>query len=155
MDEELDRTIYHEAGHCVMAVFKGAKVGRATIAPEEDGFHGFVEILWPRKSPMMDHVIVALSGPVAEMIYSGEPYHPGLVPEWTHDWKQAWCILRPQLRSDRDCLMQLEQLVAKLYRSFTSDSWWAATAAVSDLLEAHEEIGHEEIAEEVRQWLAN
>ena len=51
--------------------------------------------------------------------------------------------------------MQLEQLVAKLYRSFTSDSWWAATAAVSDLLEAHEEIGHEEIAEEVRQWLAN
>jgi len=41
MDEDLEKTTYHEAGHCVMAVLRGAKVERATIAPEEDGFYGF------------------------------------------------------------------------------------------------------------------
>ena len=31
-----------------------------------------------------------LAGPVAEMIYRGEPLHPALVAEWRHDWGQAW-----------------------------------------------------------------
>lgn len=154
-EDELDKTTYHEAGHCVMAVYCGATVERATIDPEEDGFHGFVEIHWPQDSPAMDKVAVALAGPVAEMIYSGEPYHPGLVPQWAHDWKQAWRICRRVTRHDRDCLKLLEQSVAKLYHTFSRDSWWAATAAVSDLLAAHDEIEHEEIAYEVRQWLRN
>jgi len=153
MEDELDKTIYHEAGHCVMAVLCGARVDRATIAPEEDGFHGFVEIHWPRGSTATDQLSVALAGPVAEIIYSGDPYHPGLVPEWAHDWKQAWRICRPSARNDVECLRRLEQIVAKLHKSFSSDLWWAATAAVSDLLGAHDEIEHEDIAYEVHNWI--
>ncbi len=151
--EELDKTTYHEAGHCVMAVLCGATVERATIAPEEDGFHGFVEIHWPKQVSVTDLVSVALAGPIAEMVYSGEPYHPGLVPEWAHDWKQAWQICRPKSKSDLECLRQLERTVAKLHKSFSSETWWAATAAVSDLLAAHDEIEHESIAYEVHNWI--
>ncbi len=153
MDEEENQTIYHEAGHCVMAVLRGAKVERATIAPEEDGFHGFVEIHWPRRAEAADLLAVALAGPVAEMIYTGAAYHPGLIPEWAHDWKQAWTIGRRSTRSDRDCLKLLEQTVARLYHTMSTEAWWAAVAAVSDLLAAHDEIEHEEIAYEVHHWL--
>lgn len=155
MDDELDKTTYHEAGHCVLAVLCGATVERATIAPEEDGFHGLVEIHWPHRAEVSDMVSVALAGPVAEMIYSGEPYHPGLVPEWAHDWKQAWRIARPHSKSDLECLRRLEQTVAKLHRKLASDNWWAAIAAVSDLLAAHDEIEHEAIAYEVENWLSH
>ena len=62
MDDELEKTTYHEAGHCVMAVLCGAEVGRATIAPEEDGFHGIVEIYWPSGSSMADQLSVAMAG---------------------------------------------------------------------------------------------
>ena len=154
MDDELDRTTYHEAGHCVMAVVCGAMVERATIAPEEDGFHGLVEIHWPKNANPTDQLFtVALAGPVAEMIYSGEPYHPGLVPEWAHDWKQAWRICRPSARNDVECLRRLEQVVVKVHRNFSLESWWAAVAAVSDLLAAHDEIEHEQIAYEVQNWI--
>jgi len=35
----------------------------------------------------------------------------------------------------------------------SSEPWCAAIAAVSDLLAAHDEIEHEEIAYEVHHWL--
>jgi hypothetical protein len=152
-DGDHARTIYHEAGHCVMAVACGAQVDRATVAPEEDGFHGIVEIQWPSRCKRADQIAVALAGPVAEMIYLGEPYHPGFVPEWAHDWKQAWMLARRSSRSDRECLQLLEQMVAKLYRVLRQDRWWAAVAAVSDLLDAHDEINHDEIAYEVENWI--
>jgi hypothetical protein len=152
-DEELDRTTYHEAGHCVMAVLCGATVERATVDPEEDGFHGLVDIQWPSKADLRDMMAVSLAGPVAEMVYTNEPYHPGLVPEWAHDWKQAWQMVRPRLKSDIECLRLLEQTVALLHRRFSQDHWWAAIAAVSDLLATHEHIEHDEIEYEVRNWI--
>jgi len=153
-DDDHARTIYHEAGHCVMAVVCGAQIDRATVAPEEDGFHGLVDIQWPPRCKLADQIAVALAGPVAEMIYLSEPYHPGFVPEWAQDWKQAWRLARQTTRSDRDCLQLLEKMVAKLYRVFRQDRWWAAVAAVSDLLDTHEEINHDEIAYEVENWLS-
>ena len=152
-EDQLERTTYHEAGHCVMAVLCGAKIERATIDPEEDGFHGLVDIHWPKKAEYMDLLAVALAGPVAEMIYTNEPYHPGLVPEWAHDWKQAWQICRPRSRNDIECLRLLEKTVAQLHKRFSTDHWWAAIAAISDLLATHEDIEHEEIDYEVRNWI--
>jgi hypothetical protein len=153
MEDDLELTTYHEAGHSVMAVLCGALVERATIAPEVDGFHGMVEIAWPRRASIADQLAVTLAGPVAEMIYSGEPFHPGLVPEWAHDWKLAWRLCRPNTPNNHACLKLLERSVAKIYQQFSTDSWWAATAAVSDLLAAHDEIEHEDIAYEVHYWV--
>ena len=88
--DELQRTAYHEAGHCVMAVLCGAVAQHASIAPEEDNFYGRVDIQWPDRRSLDDELSVILAGPVAEMIYRAEPLHPGLVAEWSLDWQQAW-----------------------------------------------------------------
>ncbi|MEQ1827412.1 MAG: hypothetical protein ABL921_15750 [Pirellula sp.] len=152
-DEEQLRTAYHEAGHCVMATLCGAKTSRASIACEEPKYYGQVEIHWPSGSSLADKLNVALAGPVAEMIYRSEPLHPGLVDEWSEDWKQAWVLARPQMGDDRRCLRMLEQLVAQLYKTLSQDSYWAAIAAVQDLLLAHEEIDNDQIEYEVRVWV--
>ena len=156
-DEEQLRTAYHEAGHCVMAIICGAKASIASITPEEEHLHGHVEIRWSAGSSIADQLAVVLAGPVAEMIYRSEPLHPGLVPEWSEDWKQAWTLARSSSRSssgsDVRCLAMLEQIVAKLYHTFSQDRYWAAIAAVQDLLLAHEEIDHDQIEYEVKAWL--
>jgi hypothetical protein len=152
-EEELARTAYHEAGHCVLAVMCGANASRASINPEQEGLFGQVEIYWPRRPSLVNELSVILGGPVAEMIYRSEPLHPGLVPEWSQDWKQAWAIARPQSKSDMICLRSLEQIVAQLYKTLSEDRFWSAIAAVQDLLMAHEEIEHEQIEYEVNVWL--
>lgn len=158
-DEEQLRTAYHEAGHCVMAIICGAKASIASITPEEEHLHGHVEIRWPAGSSIANQLAVVLAGPVAEMIYRSEPLHPGLVPEWSEDWKQAWTLARSSSGahsssgSDVRCLAMLEQIVAKLHHTLSQDRYWAAVAAVQDLLLAHEEIDHDQIEYEVKAWL--
>jgi hypothetical protein len=152
-EEELARTAYHEAGHCVMAVLGGAMVSRASIAPDETRLHGQVEIHWPRNAKTEDQLATILAGPVAEMIYRGEPLHPGFVAEWSQDWMQAWQLARPKFSNDPRCLEVLERSVANLYRMLAQDRYWSAIAAVQDLLFAHEEIEHDQIAYEVNAWL--
>ena len=153
-EEEFARTAYHEAGHCVMAILCGAMAHQASVSPEEDRFYGKVDIVWKGRRSLLDELSVVLAGPVAEMIYRGEPLHPGFVPEWCLDWQQAWALARPRSGSDVKCLAMLEQLVDKLYRSLSDDRVWAAIAAVQDLLVAHEDIEHEQIEYEVRAWLS-
>ncbi len=152
-DEELARTAYHEAGHCVMAVLCGARACHASVSPEEESFFGKVDIQWPGPRPLVDELSVMLAGPVAEMIYRSEPLHPGFVPEWSLDWQQAWTLARPRVASDVKCLEMMEQLIAKLHRSMSDDRVWSAIAAVQDLLMAHNDIEHEQIEYEVRAWV--
>ena len=73
-----------------MALLLGGKVKHVTIEPDNDDGpdrQGDTQILW-RRARLSDKefaqiaVQVSLAGPVAEMIYSGDPYHPGLVAEW-------------------------------------------------------------------------
>jgi hypothetical protein len=137
-----------------MAVLCGAHARQATVAPDEENLFGKVDIQWQGRPSLANELSVILAGPVAEMIYSGEPLHPGFVPEWFLDWQQAWAIARPRTTSDLRCLEMLEQIVAKLYRSLASDRVWAAIAAVQDLLSAHDDIVHEQIEYEVRAWLS-
>lgn len=151
--DELQRTAYHEAGHCVIAVLCGAVAQHASIAPEEDNFYGRVDIQWPDRRSLDDELSVILAGPVAEMIYRAEPLHPGLVAEWSLDWQQAWRLVRPKAADDAQCLAMLEQRTAKLHRAMSTDRVWAAVAAVQDLLAAHEDIEHEQIEDEVRVWV--
>src|ERR1700730_1769160 len=89
---------YHEAGHALMALLLGGEVRLVTIEPDNDDGpdrYGDTQVLWRRagtseKEFAQKAVQVSLAGPVAEMIYSGDPYHPGLVAEWAADWRQAW-----------------------------------------------------------------
>ena len=88
---DLELTAYHEAGHAVAAVALGARVRLITLEPEapDEGRPrmGETQVVWtPGKFSDREArergVQVALAGPVAEMLYSVDPYHPGFVVAW-------------------------------------------------------------------------
>jgi len=72
---------YHETGHAFMAIYVGARVRSVTIDPDRDDGperHADIQIEWPldqftNRQLHEKSVLVALAGPVAEMIHSGEP----------------------------------------------------------------------------------
>ena len=151
---------YHEAGHAFMAIYVGARVRSVTIEPDwDDGPQRYadIQVEWP-----LDHfsdrelheksVQVALAGPVAEMIYRGEPYHPGFVPEWASDWKLAWEAAAPLLADERKRLTFVEQAAGEMYARLKRDQNWAAVAAIADELLAHEWLEGDVVHEVVATW---
>ncbi len=154
-------TAYHEAGHVLAALLLGAKVKQVTIEPENDDGprrYGDTQVLWPRggmseKALAQNVVQVCLAGPVAEMIYSGEPCHPGFVAEWAADWREAWESAVVLHRDERRRLKFMEQVSIWLYERFQRDDLWAALAALADNLLAHQTLDEEQIDEIVGDWL--
>ncbi len=152
---------YHEAGHALVAICSGARVRSVTIEPEwDDGpaRYADIQVEWPldRFTERERHeksVLVALAGPVAEMIHSGEPYHPGFVAEWAADWRLAWEAASALVPSERRRLTYLEQTTAQLDHRLRQADHWAALAAIVDNLLAHETLEGDEVEEIVRQWL--
>jgi len=98
-------------------------------------------------------VLVALAGPVAEMIHSGEPYHPGFVAEWAADWQSAWEAATCLISDQRKRLAYLEQATVQLYQLLSRDDCWAAVAAIVDELSAHETLEGDVVEAIVRQWV--
>jgi ATP-dependent Zn protease len=152
---------YHEAGHVLMAVLLGGKVKQVTIEPDDDdgpARQGDTQVRW-RRSGVSDKefaklaVQVSLAGPVAEMIYSGDPYHPGLVAEWAGDWRDAWTVAEPLYPDERQRLEYLEQVSIQLYHRLKKDELWAALAALADNLLAHETLEGEQVEEILGEWL--
>ncbi len=152
---------YHEAGHAFMAIYVGAQVQSVTIEPDRDDGpdrHAEIQVAWPRDqmTPREFYersVWVALAGPAAEMIYRGEPYHPGFVAEWAADWKLAWNAASALVPTERQQLAYLEQATRHVYQLLNQDQHWAALATVADHLLAHETLEGEEVEDVVRQWL--
>lgn len=152
---------YHEAGHAFMAIIVGARVRSVTIAPDwDDGpaRHADIQVEWPldqftARELYEKSVQVTLAGPVAEMIHSGEPNHPGFVAEWAADWKAAWEAAAPLVPAERKRLAYLEKIAVELHRLLSRDDHWAALAAIVDNLLAHETLEGEEVEDIVTQWL--
>jgi ATP-dependent Zn protease len=152
---------YHEAGHALMALILGGEVQLVTIEPDHDDGpqrQGDTQVLW-RRTRMSERdfavraVQVSLAGPVAEMIYAGDPYHPALVSAWAADWRAAWSSAAVLHAGDRQRLVYLEQTSIQLYRRLKQDDHWAAVAALADHLLAHESLEGDEVVEIVNQWL--
>lgn len=160
-DEIPEVTAYHEAGHAFVAVFLGARVRTITLEPHwDDGpaRYADVQVELSRnglsdKEVREKSILIALSGPVAEMIYRGEPYHPGLVPEWAADWKLAWSDAGKILLDERKRLRFLEQVTVELYRLLERDQHWAAVAALADNLLAHETLEEEAVMDILDAWM--
>jgi ATP-dependent Zn protease len=157
----LEETAYHEAGHAVAAVYLGGTVRSLTIDPDRDdgpARFGDAQIEWHRRSltaKEFQHklVLVALAGPVAEMIYTGDPLHPGFVAEWADDWHNAWQAAEPIMPDERLRLAFLEEAAKQLHELLQQDDRWAAIAALADELVAHETLEAEQIHEVVAFWL--
>ncbi len=160
-EQSVELTAYHEAGHAFMASYLGAKVRSVTIEPDDDDGpqrFGDTQIVW-RMSRMSERqyrekaIQVSLAGPVAEMLFSGDPFHPGLVAEWAADWKEAWAFAESLIDDPRRRLEYLEQTTAELHRMMDSEPNWSAIADLADHLLAHETLEGEEVQEIIGEWL--
>lgn len=157
----MEITAYHEAGHAFMATLLGGKVRSVTIEPDNDdgpARFGDTQVIWRRsrfsERQLCEYSIqVSLAGPVAEMLYSGDAYHPGLVAEWAHDWQSAWELAEPLFADHRKRLEYLERVTGQLYQLLDSEPNWSALASLADNLLAHETLEHEEVKEIVGEWL--
>lgn len=157
----METTAYHESGHALIAMMLGAKVRSMTIDPDRDDGperYGDTQIRWPKsrftERQLAERAVqVCLAGPVAEMVYTGDPYHPGLIPEWADDWQSAWQEAEPLHADERQRLAYLEQVSIKLYHLLQRDEIWAALAALADHLLAHETLEADEIEDIVTEWL--
>lgn len=160
MTEEL--TAYHEVGHVLMAVYVGARVYSVTIDPDwDDGpeRYGDAEIAWPEgvfddKTLREKAILVALAGPVAEMIHTGDPFHPALVAEWSGDWQQAWEAASALIPQRQARMQYLEQKTLSLYQLFRQDNYWAAIGELVDQLLAHETLEEEMIYDTISSWIS-
>lgn len=160
-DDSDELTAYHEAGHVVMALLTRARVPHVTISPDRDdgpARFGDTSVLWPRaqygqRELAQAMIRVSLAGPVVEMIYTGDPYHPGMMAQWAEDWRSAWeaaCALESnELRRLRMLELETKHLVQQLQ----DDEIWAAIAELADNLLAHETLDAEQIEEITSQWL--
>jgi hypothetical protein len=155
----LELTAYHEAGHAMVAHLLGGKVQLVTVEPDNDdgpARTGDTQVRWKKslsEQAFARHAIqVCLAGPTAEMIYSGEPYHPGCVPEWAADWQDAWKLAATLVADERQRLQYLEQTAIELYRRMQQDDFWEALAGVADHLLAHETLEGEEFRELISEW---
>ncbi len=144
-----------------MAVYVGARVQSVTIEPDRDDGpqrHADIRVEWPvdrmtRQEYLEKSVLVALAGPVAEMLYNGDPYHPAVVAEWSADWAMAWEAAMELIRDPQRRMTYLEQATRNLYKLLDRQDFWAALAAIADNLLAHDTLEGEEVEEIVDQWL--
>lgn len=153
-------TAYHESGHAFVALALGAIVHSLSIDPDwDDGpeRYGDIEIEWPagkydRVPHLEDKILVALGGPVSEMIYTGDPFHPAVVPEWRVDWENAWRVAAeiPIPKNKR-----MDYLVTKsrwLYAVLSRDINWDTIAVIADHLLAHENLEREQLEDFISDW---
>lgn len=152
-DEERIRTAYHEAGHCVIGVLMGARVRFASIDVESDNHFGEVEMEWPRGSSAKSQALAILAGPVAEMTYREEGISNQALAPSTADFQQVLRLSQAFGWTQRKQIEWIQHLITQLYQQFNRNDCWAAVAAVSDQLLAHDTLEHETIADEVSHWM--
>lgn len=157
-----EQCAYHEAGHAVVAYRYGAKVHSISIEPDWDDEalrnDGDIEVHWPmdRYTQREIHefsIYVALGGPAAEMIYTGDVFHPGLVHEWSQDWNTAWELAGRFHSAEARRLRYLEATTRDLYQLLSQDTHWQAIASLSDELLAHEHMEADEVHDVLKTWL--
>jgi ATP-dependent Zn protease len=156
-----ETTAFHEAGHAFVAIMVGARVVSITIDPDNNDLpdrYGDTQIAWDR-SQFSDRefaekfALVSLAGPVAEMILTGDAWHPALLPEWSGDWQQAMQSARGLCKSKRECVALLERMAIESHQVLSRDDVWPFIGAIVDELVAHETLEGEQVHEIVDEWM--
>ena len=160
-DSTEEFTAYHESGHALVAVLVGARVRALTITPDRDdgpSRSGETQVQWPEgvyseSELARNNILISLAGPVAEMIFRSEPFHPATIPEWAADWRDAWRIAAGLVPDEKKRLAYLEQTTRDLHKILSRDQHWAALGALVDNVQAHQWLEAEEVEEIVSAWI--
>lgn len=162
MDDDDTLTAYHESGHAVVGYALGGTVESIQLGGEADDWlperFGDCRIQWGRVEPGCDwqlqrEILTVLAGPVAEMVYRGEPLHPAFYGPWQHDWQHAWELAASFAPAPPRRTAMLENLILKLKDQIAKDPCWAGIAALSDELLAHEMLESEQVLDVLQFWI--
>lgn len=155
---------YHEAGHGLVATLLGARVQLLTLEPQDDAPDGLARegdshIEWPMAEMSLSDLserslLVALAGPAAEVLYTGEERNPALVPEWAADWREALAqVSNLVYASPQHRTLYLQERWAQVSQLLSDERHWAALAALATELDAHESLEHNQVEEILAVWL--
>lgn len=158
----LDLVSHHEAAHVLMALRSGGRVLGVSIEGIDDADdldatgRGGTRVAWSpdamgRETLALGASRTAMAGPAAEIILTGEVFHPLEVEAWQHDWQEAiiWARGLEVADATRWCEERLKEAIVWLQR----DAHWAALGALADQLAAHGALEEEDVLEIVDAWL--
>jgi len=100
-------TARHEAGHAVVAHLLGGRVRLVTLESEIESHGGHTEVAWSPGLGERDRLDrsaqVALGGPLAELIWSGQDVldDPAVVSTWAEDWEEVM-LAAQRIEGDRE-----------------------------------------------------
>jgi len=162
IDDDETVSAYHESGHAVVGYLLGGAVESVGLYAEADEYlperFGDCHVNWGRVDPDCDwqvqrEMLTILAGPVAEMIYTGEPRSIDSHPPWQHDW--LWVLRRSrQIAAPPEQRAKLlANMVRYLKRHVAGETCWPAVAAVADELLAHERLDAEQLSETLGFWI--
>tara|TARA_R110002049_G_scaffold4601_5_gene32021 strand:+ start:38529 stop:39023 length:495 start_codon:yes stop_codon:yes gene_type:complete len=160
MDDDDVLTAYHEAGHAAIGYALGARIESVQLGGDDDlpARFGDCRVNWGPVDDACDwqrmrEVMTVLAGPVAEMIYRGEPLHPAHYGPWQDDWRLAWSCAERLAADPRQRTRLLERVVVDLHARIQCQPCWAAIAAVADELQAHEFLDEEQLSDALGFWI--
>ena len=153
--------VYHEAGHAVMAVWLGAEVLHVTIEPDHDDGpqrDGDAMVRWRHRGlssreSCERELMAVLAGPIAEMVHTDQRSSLNATPEWAGDWQIACQLAATIINESALRRAMIDAVTDKLFVLIARDDFWQAISEVADLLDAHETIEGDEVAQCVARWL--
>ncbi|TWU56788.1 hypothetical protein Poly51_27050 [Rubripirellula tenax] len=161
-DDDETLTAYHEAGHAVVAYALGANVDSMQLWGEADDYlperFGDCRVNWGTVDPNLDvqrqrEIMTFLGGPVAEMIYRGEPLHPALYGPWQDDWHRAMQTCGAIVADPERRTRLLEKIIVTLHDHLGRQPYWPAIAGLADELAAHEQLDSDQVSDVLTFWL--
>jgi len=153
--------VYHEAGHAVMAVWLGGEVLHVTIEPnrdEEPRRDGDAMVRWHHRGlssreSCERELMAVLAGPIAEMVHTDQRSSLNATPEWAGDWQIACQLAATIIKESALRRAMIDAVTDKLFVLISRADFWQAISEVADLLDAHETIEGDEVAQCVARWL--
>lgn len=139
MDLDDAAAAYHEAGHVLIAHLLGGHVVESSIESEFDGHRGHTAVEWQRVDDAefgACSALVALAGPVAETLWSGDEPDQDVLAAWQRDQDEVEAALVRSVEEDaREATRRawIEQVVERL----RDDVTWERLCRIADHLEAH------------------
>ena len=131
---------WHEAGHALAAHLLGGVVRELTLESERDDFDGHVAVEWPATKAALHArrlALVALAGPVAELMFRGAVPNAAVLSAWRRDWAEAEAQLA-HLEADPSRRVAMRHgILRELYESFDDVDNYEQLARLADALDAH------------------